>query len=168
MRVPPGPVQDTTPSPRLDLDRRYPLSPADRTYPPSRTGFPPPLLTDLRVRAVIITAHIRRMGEGNSFSLTVHTGGGGGCYPSPRFFPRSLVPGPFWSPRTGLGGPPPRPGQDRMGYTPLPGMGYPRPVRSGWGTPPSSRTEQQSEHLLRGWRYASCVHAEGLSCCTVQ
>ena len=50
-------------------------------------------------------------------------------------------------------------------------------VRTGWGTPcpdwkevnpsppppPHQETEQQSEHLLRGGRYASCVHAAGLS-----
>ena len=41
-----------------------------------------------------ITARIRRKGEGNIFSLSVHTRGRG--YPSPRFLPRSLVPGPFW------------------------------------------------------------------------
>ena len=75
-------------------------------------------------------------GEGNVFSLT--TTGRGGGYPSPRFFPRSLVPGPF-------------------------GMGYPL-ARSGWGNPPPPRTEQQSEHLLRGGRYASWVHAGRLSC----
>ena len=43
------------------------------------------------------------------------------------------------------------PSQDRTGV--------PLPVRSGWGTPtppPSPKTEQQSEHLLPGGRYASC------------
>ena len=37
------------------------------------------------------TACIQRIGEGNIFSLSVHIWG----YPSPMFFPRSLVPGPF-------------------------------------------------------------------------
>ena len=46
-----------------------------------------------------------------------------------------------------------RPG---MGYPSRPGIGYPPDLR--WGTPPFS------EHLLRGGRYASCVHAGGLSC----
>ena len=43
-----------------------------------------------------------------------------------------------------------------------PGMGYPNCY---WmGAPPLlPETEQQSEHLLVGWRYASCVHAGGLS-----
>ena len=35
---------------------------------------------------------------------------------------------------------------------------YPR-----WGTP-SPHTGQQMEYLIRGGRYASCVHAGGLSC----
>ena len=33
-----------------------------------------------------------------------------------------------------------------------------------WGISASPGTEQQSEHLIRGGRYASCVHAGGLSC----
>ena len=47
-------------------------------------------------------------------------------------------------------------------------------VRTGWGylpywdwigfPPPSLETPQQGEHLLRSRRYASCVHAGGLSC----
>ena len=36
----------------------------------------------------------------------------------------------------------------------------PHQSKTGWGTPP----HQQSEHLLRGGRCASCVHAGGLSC----
>ena len=63
----------------------------------------------------VITARIRRMGEGTVFSLFVssHSTGGGG-------------------------------------FTPIWLMG-------GGGA-------VQSEHLLRGERYASCVHAGGLSC----
>ena len=53
-------------------------------------------------------------------------------------------------------GVPPGPG---TGYPPGPGMGY--PPRHGTGYPP---TDQHSEHLLHGGRYASCVHAGGLSC----
>ena len=30
--------------------------------------------------------------------------------------------------------------------------------------PPPKKTEKQSEYLLHGGRYASCVHAGGLSC----
>ena len=66
-------------------------------------------------------------------------------------------------------------------------MGVPSPVGTRWGSPcwnwtgvappprlgldvskkkpcPGQETEQQSEHLLQGGRYASCVHAGGLSC----
>ena len=69
------------------------------------------------------------------------------------------------------------PGQVPMGVLPLPGpdwggtltrvppspAGYPHPpgqVQMGGGT----RVGQQKEYLLHGGRYASCVHAEGLSC----
>ena len=38
-------------------------------------------------------------------------------------------------------------------------------VPMGVPPPPNQETEQQSEHLLRGGRYASCVHAGELSCC---
>ena len=79
------------------------------------------------------------------------------------------------------------PSQVWIGGTPFPGQdgGVPHP-RSGWGRgtlgypfpnqdwmwyslcqgypPPIQETEQHSEHLLRGGRYASCVHAGGLSC----
>ena len=67
----------------------------------------------------------------------------------------------------------------------VPGVGTPPLARSGWwggtqatprlcldsagggvyrGVPSPHSTEQYSEHLLRGGRYASCVHAGGLSC----
>ena len=36
--------------------------------------------------------------------------------------------------------------------------------KTGWGTSLHQETDQQSEHLLRGRRCASCVHAGGLSC----
>ena len=117
--------------------------------------------------------------------LSIHIGGGGveRGFPSPMFFPRPLVPGPSWgvakswpgwylSPgwgyhimgyptaRSGWGTP--CPSQVRIGY-PLPGQdGVPSPGQN-WGTPPPLQTEQQSEHLVRGGQYASCVHA-GLSC----
>ena len=106
-----------------------------------------------------------------------------GGYPHPRC-PGGGVPHP------GPGGGVPHPSSRRgtscssWGY-PLPGpdlgLGTP-PYRTGWGThcarldgvpphrprlmgyPPCQETEQHSEHLLRGGRYASCVHAGGLSC----
>ena len=55
-----------------------------------------------------------------------------------------------------------RSGQDRNtpGYlAPLARDGVPLPL-------PRPRTGQQSEHSMRDGRYASCVHAGGLSCCT--
>ena len=51
-------------------------------------------------------------------------------------------------------------------------VSFPARVGTPWvrvGTPsqggyPPARTDQHSEHLLRGRRYASCIHAGGLSC----
>ena len=68
--------------------------------------------------------------------------------------------------------------QYRMGYSPPGHDGLPLPPHQDWmGTPPQVRIrwditlqpppqpqEQQGEYLLRGGRYASCVHAGGLSC----
>ena len=55
--------------------------------------------------------------------------------------------------------------QDWMGTSlSRPGMGYPL-SRTGWSNPASHQeTEQHSEHLLCGGRYASCIHAGDLSC----
>ena len=59
-----------------------------------------------------------------------------------------------------------------LGYPPLlpgrgaPAQGTPPPTWQGvpaQGTPPPQQ-EQHSVYLLRGGRYASCVHAGGLSC----
>ena len=66
---------------------------------------------------------------------------------------------------------PPWPGLDWI-PPPPPGLdGVPLLTMTGWGTPPHgwmgyppSPLEQHSEHLLCGRRYASCVHAGGLSC----
>ena len=62
--------------------------------------------------------------------------------------------------------PPPSQTWDGGGYQLCPRLdGYPPPPQSktGWGkTPPPHH--QQSEHLLRGGRCASCVHAGELSC----
>ena len=58
--------------------------------------------------------------------------------------------------------PPPRGGDRGLGNPP-PGGGYRDP-----GTPPGggvgTRVGQQKEYSLHGGRYASCVHAGGLSC----
>ena len=70
------------------------------------------------------------------FSLSVHTRG----YPSPRFFSRSLVPGPF------------------RGRTPVSGSfpcHWSQVFYGGDGVAPGQGA---------GGRYASCVHAGGLSC----
>ena len=127
------------------------------------------------LRTFLISAHVRSTREGNVFTLFVRPRGGGGGYPSPRFFPRSLIPGPFW------GGVTPVPGVWSQvlsgGYFmvpgPFPGVwsqvlfgqgGYPSPrffpsgalERIGvppswdWGIPPSPpRQNRRSEHLLR-------------------
>ena len=75
--------------------------------------------------------------------------GGGGQYPMSGGYPISRGVPHIW------------------GGTPCPGGGYPM----SRGTPcphlcppPPNCTEQHSEHLLRGRRCASCVHAGGLSC----
>ena len=49
---------------------------------------------------------------------------------------------------------------------PHPGLYGVRPVQDwmGYRTPPCQEIEQHSEHLPRGGRHASCVHAGGLSC----
>ena len=90
---------------------------------------------------VLLPPTIRRMGEGNIFSLFTLAGGGGypisslrwGEVPQP-----GLDNGMGYPPRHGMGYPPrhgmgypPRP---RMGYPPGPGMGY--PPRPGMGYPP--------------------------------
>ena len=74
------------------------------------------------------------------------------------------------------GGTPGTPHPDWMGYpSPHPGLDDVSQSMTGWGTPspgldgvpPSphcQETEQHSEHLLRGRRFTSCIHAEGLSC----
>ena len=94
-------------------------------------------------------------GEGTVFTgVCLHLMGG---YPSPRFFPRSLVLGTFWEvPQSCPGGlcqSWPRGVPQNMG-TPLArtGLGYPPPARTGLGSPPPPppETEQQSEHFLRG------------------
>ena len=56
------------------------------------------LLLSCRRTSLFIIACVRSMMGGYVFtciSLSVHTWRGGRGYPSPRFFPRFLVPGPF-------------------------------------------------------------------------
>ena len=54
------------------------------------------------------------------------------------------------------------PSQVWMGGAHQQRMGYPPHLDLGWGTPPW--LGQQKAYSLRGGRYASCVHAGGLSC----
>ena len=141
---------------------------------------------------MIITARIRRMGERNAFSLftpeweyphPIPTGGtpilpdGGYAHPIPmEGVPPSSPIGVWVPPSSPMGVPHPV----LMGYPRQVSMGYPLPCWDG-GTPlasswwwylfhwdwmevlPPQETEQQSEYLLCGGRYASCVHARGLS-----
>ena len=83
----------------------------------------------------IFTVCVRSTTEGyvlTGISLSVHTGGGG--YPSPRFFPRFQVPGPFW-------GGTPVPGSFSGHWSQVPSGGYPILTggypSSGWGILPS-------------------------------
>ena len=115
-----------------------------------------------RNKIKVITARIRRMGEGTVFSLFVssHLDWGGGVS-------QQGLDGGKGVPQPGLdgGGGVPQPGFDGGWYpsqawmvggtcgTPWPGLD---------GVPPPHH--KHSEHLLRGGRYASCVHAGGLSC----
>ena len=52
---------------------------------------------------------------------------------------------------------------------PLSKIGWDTPIQDWMGyPPPRQETDQQSEHMLRSGRYASCVHTGGLSCYFVQ
>ena len=105
-----------------------------------------------------VTARIRRMREGNVFSL--FTSGGGGVpvsHNALQHFPEchgaaggGTLPGPAGGGYPGRG----VPWQGKGGT--LAGRGYP-----GWG---GTQLGQHREYLLHSGRYASCVHAGGLSC----
>ena len=134
------------------------------------------------------TDRIRRMGEGNVFSL--FTGGG---VPTPRYLP-SLPANAPTPQQVRMGGGvtpryiPPCPGQDRgQGGTPRylnppPPTKVPTPpgqdggrgtskylppilTRGRWGTP-SPGIGQHMEYLIYCGRFASCDHEGGLSCST--
>ena len=118
--------------------------------------------------------------EGNVFTLfTIFWGGGStpsqvwrGGYPSQVWMGGYPIPGlDRGVPHAGV--PPIQvPGQDGVPGVPPPNtkMGY--PPSAGWDTPPPPgqdrgvpQLEQHGVYLLRGGRYASHVHAGGLSCC---
>ena len=116
------------------------------------------------------------MREGNIFSLFVSPHPRG--YPSPWFFPRSLVPGPFWEhssprlfPRSLVPGPFHGVPQSWPGRYPSPGWGYPQPgqdgippppVRLGWDTPPPARSRWGTPpppHKGQNSRVSTCYAA---------
>ena len=108
----------------------------------------------------LVTARVRSTREGNvltrvcpSINLSVHRGG----YPYPIML-CNISQNAMRQPG-GYPDPPPPGGVPRSGYPP--GGGY-----RGPGTPPGggTRVGQQKEYSLHGGRYASCVHAGGLSC----
>ena len=76
---------------------------------------------------------------------------GGNPIPARRYPRIGYSPGQHWGTPNQDWGTPPWPRHD-WGTPPQPGQGYP------------SKTEQQTESLLCSGRYASCVHAGGLSC----
>ena len=84
-------------------------------------------------------------------------GDGGYPIPGPGGYPGLGTPPAGCTPLAGVppswGTPPPHWGRS-PGWGTAPRLGYP----AGWGTPPPHR------YLLRRGRYASCVHAGGLSC----
>ena len=89
--------------------------------------------------------------------LSVHRGGGGGSGPAAGGGSGPAAGGGVRSSCWG--------GSDPAGGE---GVGQVQPaggVRSSWrGGGGSAKIEQHREYLLHGGRYASCVHAGGLSC----
>ena len=109
----------------------------------------------------VFTARIRRMGEGNVFSLFTSGGGGAGQSADGGGGVRSSWPG-GWV-RSSQGGSGPAGGvRSSPGGQVQPGGGGSGPARGGGG---SAKIAQHRKYLLHGGRYASCVHAGGLSCC---
>ena len=76
------------------------------------------------------------------------------------YLPLTEVPTLDWGVST-LGIPPPPP--IRLDGVPPCQAGWGITCQAGWVYPPQL-TGQHSEYLLRGGWYASCVHAEGISC----
>ena len=127
-----------------------------------------------QIQQCIITAHIRKMTEGNVFTLStiwypisgLDVGGGtlsqvwiGGVpHPTDGVVPPSKI---RMGGTLGYRPPPSKTGWVTLG-TRLDGI---PPSNTEWGTPPPHQeTDQQSKHLLHGGWCASCVHAGGLSC----
>ena len=138
-------------------------------------------IQELHLYVLLLPAYVVRR-EGNSFTLFVSPHLGGGGYPYPIMLcnisqnamgqtrggvPCQVQPGGI--PCRGGGYPV---GGTKVGYppqqgTPQPGRGDyqgrvpPQPGQDGGG---GTQLGQQKEHSLHGGRYASCVHAGGLSC----
>ena len=125
-----------------------------------------------------ITARIRRMREGNIFSLFSSVGGGGGTHLADGGYPFPGPGGEIPLSQVQLGVPL---CQEGWGYPPSGSMGVPLPLSGRMGVPlpisqmgycpphlpiqVRSRTPyRHSVYFLRGGRYASCVHAGGFSC----
>ena len=135
------------------------LFPTPTPHPPTPAEFHSDPIFVMNTHSFLPPA-FRRNGEGNVFTgVCLHLRGGGG-------YPHLAN----WGDT---------PSQVRMGQYPIPGQdgGYPPPPTSRMGYPPPRRgprsgggypqLEQHGVYLLRGGRYASCVHAGGLSCiCT--
>ena len=131
---------------------------------------------------------MHQKGGGNNFSLSVHTGGGGGgrtpvsgrrSLPSLRShvlsggggYPPSPVTGPVQSPAPGPGGyPSPGWGYPRRWVGTLARIEVPHPLGQYWGSPPPHRTGVPPTHhptrvghatdRIRRGRYASCVFTQ--------
>ena len=124
----------------------------------------------------MFTARVRSTREGNvltrvcpSINLSVHRGGG---YPYPimlcNISQNAMRQRGAWSGTPPVGGGTPVRYPPRGGYP----VRYPRgvpdqvpPLGGGSGTPRGgTQVGQQKEYSLHGGRYASCIHAGGLSC----
>ena len=94
-------------------------------------------------------------GEGNVFSLFIPVGGGGGGV-SPA--------GGGGSGQSSRGGGSGQSSRGGLGQSTRGGVSHPRVGggQSSWGG--SAKIGQQNEYSLHGGRYASCIHAGGLSC----
>ena len=147
------------PHPRSGWGGEYPISGLDRGYPiPGPDGrYPIPGLDRGGVPHPRSRWWVPHPGSGQGYSIPGTLSQVQMVVPCPGFRQRYPISGPD-------GG---TPIQDQDGGTPIKDWmgvpGYP-PSRTGWGTPPRQETDQHSELLLCGGRYASCVHAGGLSC----
>ena len=144
--------------------RGYPHPPAP--FPAQNGGYPLPRsgwgVTPSRFRMGILPSQVRTGVPPSQIRM------GGTLFP----FQDEGYP----LPRSGGDNTPPPPHSDlKRGYPPFGRMGVPLPSQPGKGVPPppiltwnleggTPQPEHHTVYLLRGRRYASCVHAGGLSC----